>query len=57
VALQMPVHGCCFPGSFAAGCVKTAYLMRTEKGGTGCADPSGSGDSAVLFQVIQFPTL
>jgi len=42
VALRMTVHGCCFPGSFAAGCVKTAYLLRTAKGGKRCADPSGS---------------
>jgi len=41
VTLQIPVHGCCIPGYFAAGCVKTAYLMGTTKEGTGCADPSG----------------
>ena len=56
VALWMPVHGCCSPGSFAAGCVKTAYLLRTAKGGKRCADPSGSWESAVLSQVTRFPT-
>jgi len=27
----MPVHGCCFPGTSAAGCVKTAYAMGIER--------------------------
>jgi len=31
-----------FSRIFAAGCVKTADLLRTVKGGTGRADPSGS---------------
>ena len=28
-----------FPTIFAAACVKTAYLIQTAKGGTGCSDP------------------
>jgi len=31
VALRMPVHGCCFPGPFAAGCVKTVYLVEQSR--------------------------